>query len=108
MGKRVWRIWIGSALCAAGAIVLAWCGWLWHESSEAQSRARQWLERSPASHAPVPPSAPPAFHRGDVVGELRIPRLGLSVMVLEGDDAGILKLGAGHIPGTGLPQSNGN
>jgi sortase A len=29
-------------------------------------------------------------------------------MVLEGDDARILKLGAGHIPWTALPQGGGN
>src|SRR5712691_2879870 len=29
-------------------------------------------------------------------------------MVFEGDDADILKIGAGHIPGTALPHGNGN
>jgi len=29
-------------------------------------------------------------------------------MVFEGDDADILKIGAGHIPGTALPPGNGN
>jgi len=46
--------------------------------------------------------------RGDVIGELDIPRLQLSVMVFEGDDAGILGHGAGHIPGTALPPATGN
>jgi sortase A len=46
--------------------------------------------------------------RGDVVGEIEIPRLHLSVMVFEGDDAGILEQGAGHIPGTALPTASGN
>jgi sortase A len=46
--------------------------------------------------------------RGDVVAEIDVPRLDLSVMVFEGDDAGILKQGAGHIPGTALPPGNGN
>jgi sortase A len=45
---------------------------------------------------------------GDVIGELDIPRLRLSVMVFEGDDAGILGQGAGHIPGTALPPGSGN
>jgi sortase A len=51
---------------------------------------------------------PTHVRRGDVVGELGIPRLHLSVMVFEGDDAAILKQGAGHIPGTALPAGNGN
>jgi sortase A len=29
-------------------------------------------------------------------------------MVFEGDDAGILRQGAGHIPGTALPSGSGN
>jgi sortase A len=50
----------------------------------------------------------PPVRRGDVIGELDIPRLQVSVMVFEGDDAGILRQGAGHIPGTALPSSSGN
>jgi sortase A len=46
--------------------------------------------------------------RGDVIGELEIPRLQVSVMVFEGDDAGILSEGAGHIPGTALRSGTGN
>jgi sortase A len=46
--------------------------------------------------------------RGDIVGEIEIPRLHLSMMIFEGDDAGILKRGAGHIPGTALPHGSGN
>jgi sortase A len=45
---------------------------------------------------------------GDVLGRLTIPRLKLSVMVFEGDDAAILKQGAGHIPATSLPHESGN
>ena len=43
-----------------------------------------------------------------MIGELSIPRLHMSVMVFEGDDARILKFGAGHIPGTAFPQGSGN
>ena len=37
---------------------------------------------------------------GDLFGELQIPRLNMSVMVMEGDEDPILRLGAGHVPGT--------
>ena len=48
----------------------------------------------------VPGPAPaPRVHRGDVVGEIEIPRLHLAVMIFEGDDSGILKQGAGAFPG---------
>jgi len=52
------------------------------------------------------PKAGPARGRilkeGDLFGRLEIPRLNFSVMVMEGDKDKILRLGAGHIPGTPL------
>jgi sortase A len=39
---------------------------------------------------------------GDLFGRLEIPRLNMSVMVMEGDEDEILRLGAGHVPGTPL------
>jgi sortase A len=43
-----------------------------------------------------------------ILGRLEIPRLKLSVMVLEGVDEPELMLGAGHVPGTALPGPTGN
>jgi len=40
------------------------------------------------------------LEEGALVGRLEIPRLGLSTIVLEGVEAGTLRRGAGHIPGT--------
>ena len=46
---------------------------------------------------------------GTVLGELQIPRVGIDTIVIEGDDDDILRLGAGHIPETALPdQAVGN
>jgi sortase A len=42
------------------------------------------------------------LQEGDLFGKLEIPRLNMSVMVMEGDEDDILRLGAGHIPGTAL------
>ena len=50
----------------------------------------------------------PAIKRGDVLGRLEIPRLGLSVAVLQGTSSRMLRLGAGHIEGTVLPGELGN
>ena len=96
MRKGKWLVWLGSALIVGGAVVLAWYCWALHERAAAQQRAKEWLIRTTAVHHPAP-AAP--VRRGDVIGELEIPRLKMSVMVFEGDDAGILKQGAGHIPG---------
>lgn len=42
------------------------------------------------------------------IGRLRIPSVGISAIVLEGDNAGTLRVAPGHIPGTALPDQNGN
>jgi sortase A len=105
MRQRGWLIWLGSALVVGGAVVLAWYSWTLYQQAAAQRRAKEWLRRTPAISRITP--APPV-RRGDVIGELDIPRLRLSVMVFEGDDAGILSQGAGHIPGTPLSAGSGN
>jgi sortase A len=45
---------------------------------------------------------------GDLIGKLQIPRIGLSVMVLQGMEEETLIVGAGHVPGTPLPGAEGN
>jgi sortase A len=50
----------------------------------------------------------PAIRPGDVLGRLDIPRLGLSVAVLQGTSSRMLRLGAGHIESTVLPGEAGN
>ncbi|HEY4363307.1 MAG TPA: class D sortase [Bryobacteraceae bacterium] len=45
---------------------------------------------------------------GSSVGRLEVPRLKISVMVVEGVTERDLRLAAGHIPGTALPEQGGN
>jgi sortase A len=45
---------------------------------------------------------------GKPIGMLEIPRLGLSSMVVEGDDATALLVGVGHLADTPLPWHDGN
>ena len=45
---------------------------------------------------------------GDVLGRLDIPRLGISVAVLQGTSSRTLRLGAGHIEATPFPGESGN
>jgi len=100
-------MWLGSALILGGAVVLAYYSYTRHEQAEVQRRAKEWLGKASVGHSSQPAPAPPV-RRGDVVGEIEVPRLHLSVMIFEGDDARILERGAGHIPGTALPSSSGN
>jgi sortase A len=52
-------------------------------------------------------NAPEAEH-GKPIGLIEIPRLGLSSVVLEGDDTAALLLGVGHLSDTPLPWHDGN
>ena len=56
---------------------------------------------APARH-PTRPAKRMHLQEGDLFGKLEIPRLDMSVMVMEGDEDHTLRLGAGHIPGTQL------
>jgi sortase A len=109
MFKRGWLTWVGNALIFGGVALSARYGWTVHERSIAQRRAKEWLIGATAVHRTASTTPMPTpMRRGDVIGELEIPRLQVSVMVLEGDDAGILSEGAGHIPGTALESRHGN
>ena len=50
----------------------------------------------------------PEAEQGKPIGSIEIPRLGLSSVVLEGDDAAALLLGVGHLSDTPLPWHEGN
>jgi sortase (surface protein transpeptidase) len=84
MRKRGWLIWLGSALMLGGAVLLAWYSWALYRGAAAQRLAKEWLNRTTGLHRPAPAVS---VRHGDVIGELEIPRLQLSVMVFEGDDA---------------------
>jgi sortase A len=54
----------------------------------------------------APPVPPPAL--GGPVGNISIPKIGLSMMVVEGTGESQLEMGPGHYPGTPLPGEQGN
>jgi sortase A len=78
------------------------------EAREALKLSAELRQKSAEIEAarPASPETPPG--EGAVVGRLESPRVGLSVMVVEGVEAGDLRKAAGHIPGTALPGRPGN
>lgn len=50
----------------------------------------------------------PGVEDGKPIGLIEVPRLGLSSVVLEGDDTAALLLGVGHLSDTPLPWHGGN
>ncbi len=73
------------------------------ENQIQQELKKEELEKQPHETQPKPPLKP-----GDLLGRLDIPRLGLSVAVLQGTSSRTLRLATGHIEGTPLPGEPGN
>jgi sortase A len=57
---------------------------------------------------PARPAGASAAAPRRVIGRIDIPRLGVSTIIKEGEDARTLQLAVGHIPGTALPGAAGN
>jgi sortase A len=51
---------------------------------------------------------PPILTEGDVIGEIQVPRLGLNVMVVQGDSTASLRRAVGHLSESALPGEWGN
>jgi len=103
-----------SLLCIfSGAIAVASCMYICADAHVYQ--ALQNCRLNSAIAAGVQPagekyqsSVPTNTTAGSAIGRLEVPRLALSVVVLEGDDPKTLRRGAGRIPGTARPGQPGN
>ena len=106
--RRLLR-WTQRLLFITGALALGYVGFTLLDARLYQVSAKRSLEgqihREEEHHESQPK---PALKTGDVLGRVDIPRLGISVAVLQGTSSRTLRLGAGHIEGTPLPGENGN
>ncbi len=91
--------WIERILLAVGVVALGYAAWAVIEQRVIQRTEGVAFDNALARKLPPP--------RG-IIGRLEVPRVGISVLVLEGDDPDILNVAAGHIPGTSLPGEPGN
>lgn len=80
---------------AGGRIYQAWRG-------RQLDRVLDSLPAQPATQHRV------SFRPGSAIGRLEIPRLGMSVVVLEGSDTDTLQLGVGRLRNSSLPGEPGN
>ena len=95
-----------NVLLLMAALLLGYCSFVLADAWIYQRRRAEQFETM--LHASVPRAgAPPASYRG-IIGRIEAPRIGISVIVMEGDGASILRHAAGHIPGTALPGERGN
>ena len=113
--------WTQLALFACGILLLGYCGFTLVDGWIFQRRASQDLDRQlraqraenqnrPQARSSISPKAGPAAapKTDGLVGRITIPRLRLSVVVVEGVTKTALRRAAGHIPGTALPGEAGN
>ncbi len=99
--KKMKTRWLERLLIAIGAVCLVAVVVNVSAADSFQKSAAEIFERDLVS-PPTPVS------RGATIGRLEIPRLDLSVMVVEGDDDATLARAVGHLPGTSLPWEQGN
>lgn len=126
------RVLLAVAICCLGSWAYAWIDSAYYQYrenkilDESLSRQQQPSPEAPPARQPSaadtdsldrfqpPPSAVPQepprkpLETGALIGRIEIPRLGVSTIVLEGDDSKTLRRGVGHIPDTAPPGSNGN
>ena len=106
--RRLLR-WSQGFLFIAGTLALGYVGFTLLDARLYQVSAKRSLEgliRQEKDHHES--QTKPAVKTGDVLGRVDIPRLGISVAVLQGTSSRTLRLGAGHIEGTPLPGDTGN
>lgn len=87
-------------------------------TDRAQEDLRQDLEQQLVASASVSPAGRPGADRpaprplqvtqGEGFGLMRIPKIGLEQVIVEGADKEALRKGPGHIPSTELPGQAGN
>jgi sortase A len=111
--------WGRRSLFVCAFLTLGYCGFALLDTWIFQQRASRDLERQLRNDSAVSsirlavthsslPHRLPGVATGGLIGRLEIPRLGLSVMVIEGEDKTTLRRAAGHVPGTPLPGQPGN
>jgi sortase A len=91
---------VGFGVLIASAIGLFW-------SDDLQRVYTPTLPRIEQGALPTDPGIK-TIEMGKPIGMLEIPRLGLSSVVVEGDDAATLLVGVGHLADTPLPWHGGN
>jgi sortase A len=116
--RRILR-WSQVGLFACALLMLGYCTFVLVDTHVFQERESRNLQRqledrratgsaSPQAKLLSPSEIPPASAISGLIGRIEIARLGLSVIIIEGDDGKTLRRAAGHVRGTALPGQLGN
>jgi sortase A len=125
---RLFAQWTQRVLFAGAILMLGYCGfvladtWMF-QHREMQNLTRMVRDQSQGASRLLPTSASTPHGslvkspsrvdfgepiRGDVIGRIEIPRIGVSVVVVEGAAKSVFRRAVGHIPGTAVPGESGN
>ena len=75
--------WGERLLTLVGFGLLVWCGWVIGQASVFQSQGKEYLARVSQVHRDADGRLPPPMNNSDLIGEIDIPRLGLSAIILK-------------------------
>jgi sortase A len=94
---------VARALLATGLLALGYVAFVVIDAKDYQAIEYRRLETARSNV-----SAVAAMVDGSAIGEIQIPRLGLSAVVVQGDSPTILQRAVGHIGDTAMPGDVGN
>jgi sortase A len=103
-----WQRWLAPLLIAGGAMALIWVAANLVVTMSHRRHYEATLERMRPPTGGGATVAPVSLPVGEPIGTLEIARLGLSGVVVEGDDDSVLDRAIGHLPDTPLPWQTGN
>jgi sortase A len=118
-GAVVWVVRLQRVLFALAVLMLGYSGFVVADTLVFQhredARLEQLLRNDPAKQVgqpeaedPLVPAVLPLPIEDGLIGRIGISRLGVSAIVMEGDDDIMLRRAVGHIAGTALPGEPGN
>jgi len=90
-------------LLAAGLLALGYAAYVVVDAKAYQAIEQRRFERARADR-----TAAPALVDGGSIGEIRISRLGVRAIIVQGDSEAILQRAVGHVADTALPGEAGN
>jgi sortase A len=108
---RGWRLlgWVRGFLLIFGVAALSYVAYVLLHSRSYQQQANDALDQEiQAGGRSADSLTGRTVKEGDVLGRISIPRIGVTVAILQGTKSKTLQLGVGHIRGTPLPGEGGN
>jgi sortase A len=110
---RATLLWTQRVFLCIAILTLGYAAFVVGDSWLFQRREARRLDAAPRDNpgvaaTPIESATPPAIGPDGLIGRVEIPRIGVSLVVVEGVDKPTLRRAVGHIPGTALPGQIGN